>query len=111
MNVPDLYHCLSCCFRKLVSAILRSLYSHLSKNVRDLYAAREIVEDNSELGCNLIYKTTLLGVKKASQFKTTLNVQSIFHTNLASLIRAYTVQLPRVDSYPSAEMGPNLGWN
>ena len=76
VDVPDLYHCLSPCFRKLVSAFLRLLYSHLSKNVRDLYAAREIVEDNSDLGYNLIYKTTLLGVKKVFQFKTTLNVQS-----------------------------------
>ena len=76
VNVPDLYHCLSPCFRKLVSAILRLLYSHLSKNVRDLHAARKIVEDNSKLGFNLMYKTTLLGVKKAFQFKTTLNVQS-----------------------------------
>ena len=75
VNVPD---CLSPCFRKLVSAFLRLLYSHLSKNVRDLYAGREIVEDNSDLGYNLIYKTTLLGVKKAFQFKTTLNVQSFF---------------------------------
>ena len=65
VNVLDLYHCLSPCFRKLVSAFLRLLYSHLSKNVRDLYAAGEIVEDNSDLGYNLIYKTTLLGVKKS----------------------------------------------
>ena len=43
VHVPDLYQCPAPCFRKLVSAILRSLYSHLSKNiVRDLYAARDV---------------------------------------------------------------------
>ena len=42
VNVPDLYHCLSPCFRKLVSAILPLLYSHLSKKVRDLYAAMDV---------------------------------------------------------------------
>jgi len=42
VNVPDLYHCLSPCFRKLFSAILPLLYSHLSKNVRDFYAARDV---------------------------------------------------------------------
>ena len=42
VNVPDLYQCLSPCFRKLDSAILPLLYSHLSKNVRDLYAARNV---------------------------------------------------------------------
>ena len=42
VNVPDLYHFLSPYFRKLVSAFLRLLYSHLSKNVRDLYAERDV---------------------------------------------------------------------
>ena len=42
VNVPDLFHCLWPGFRKLVSAILPLLYSHLSKNVRYLYAARDV---------------------------------------------------------------------
>ena len=33
VHVPDWYQCLSPCFRKLVSAILLLLYSHLSKKV------------------------------------------------------------------------------
>ena len=33
VHVPDLHQRLSPCFRMLVSAILRLLYSHLSKNV------------------------------------------------------------------------------
>ena len=42
VHVPDFYHCLSPVFRKLVSAILRSLYlrANLSKNVlSNLHAA------------------------------------------------------------------------
>ena len=42
VHVPDLHHCPSPCFRKLVSAILRSLYTHLAKNASDLYAARDV---------------------------------------------------------------------
>ena len=43
VHVPDLYQRPVPCFRKLVYAILRLLYSHLSRNVRDLYAAGDVL--------------------------------------------------------------------
>ena len=65
VHVPDLYQCPAPCFRKLVSAILRSPYSHLSKK-RTWFICREgrYSVNDKNLTLYFIYITTPPSVKE-----------------------------------------------
>ena len=85
VHVPDLYQCPSPCFRKLVSAILRSLYSHLSKK-RTWFICREgrYSVNDKNLTLYFIYITTLPSVKEPfspkqhSKFRSLAGLQNLW---------------------------------